>query len=174
MNYKDQYGKQRNRAKDRNIDWHFTYETWLDWWGDDITKRGRKKEDLVMSRINDTGAYAPDNCKKITQSDNSKERQQLQGKEIGKKISAANKGKTPWNKDTHGVMIAWNKGKTFLDKRGSNHPGSKAIKTPFGVFGSIKEAARSIPMSDGALYYKLTKNKEGYEYIDKQPNGSTD
>jgi len=112
MNYKDQYGKQRNQAKYRGIEWQFDYETWLEWWGEDIIKRGRTADSLVMARYDDNGPYSPDNCKKITQSENSKERQRLQGKEMGRKVSEywADKVRIPWNKGITGEQVAWNKG----------------------------------------------------------------
>jgi hypothetical protein len=66
MNYKKQYNCQKSTAKGRNIDWHFTYETWLAWWGTDIINRGRKTGQLVMARIGDQGSYDPNNVLKAT------------------------------------------------------------------------------------------------------------
>ena len=54
----------------RNIDWHFTYESWLEWWGDDIVNRGNKSGQLVMARKGDIGPYHPDNVVKITCNEN--------------------------------------------------------------------------------------------------------
>jgi hypothetical protein len=67
---KEAYRTQRNRAKYRSIDWQFTYEEWIAWWGDDITKRGKGKGKLCMARFNDTGAYHPNNCRKATHEEN--------------------------------------------------------------------------------------------------------
>ena len=64
------YHKQKYRAKERGIDWEFTFETWVEWWGDDFNKRGRMG--LHMARIGDEGPYSPDNCIKATASDNLK------------------------------------------------------------------------------------------------------
>ena len=68
--FQRQYQMHRWNAKHRNIDWQFTYDTWIEWWGEDITKRGYGKEKLCMARNGDVGPYSPDNCKKITHSEN--------------------------------------------------------------------------------------------------------
>lgn len=74
MDYYKAFKDQRAKAiKERGIEWHFTFDEWLDWWGDDIVNRGREKGKLVMARYNDTGPYHPDNVKKITVSENARE-----------------------------------------------------------------------------------------------------
>lgn len=71
--YKDKFNIQKYHAHKRGIEWQLTFEEWLAWWGDDITKRGRKSGQLVMARIGDVGPYALSNIKKITVNDNHKE-----------------------------------------------------------------------------------------------------
>ncbi len=71
---KNRYNVQKIHAKLRGIDWQFTYANWIEWWGDDINKRGRAKNDLVMARYDDQGPYHPTNVKKITVGENSLER----------------------------------------------------------------------------------------------------
>jgi len=66
------YHSQKARAKQRNIEWHFTIQTWTEWWGDDFYKRGRSKDSLCMARIGDVGAYHQDNVFKSTFSNNAK------------------------------------------------------------------------------------------------------
>lgn len=61
MKYKTQYQNQKGSAKHRNIEWQFSYESWIEWWGDDIEKRGKGKGKLCMARLGDTGPYHPDN-----------------------------------------------------------------------------------------------------------------
>ena len=68
--YQREYQMQRARAHARAIDWQFTYDTWIEWWGDDIVNRGRSKGKLVMARTGDHGPYSISNCKKITHSEN--------------------------------------------------------------------------------------------------------
>ena len=67
------YRSQRDSARKREIDFQFTFEEWLAWWGDDIVNRGRKSGQLVMARIGDQGAYHPNNCIKKTCNDNVRE-----------------------------------------------------------------------------------------------------
>ena len=64
------YQMQKAMAKRRNIVWDLTFETWKEWWGDDINRRGRHPEDLVMGRKDATKPYTLDNLLKITHSEN--------------------------------------------------------------------------------------------------------
>jgi hypothetical protein len=65
------YLTQKNRAKERGIEWCFTFESWLEWWGADIENRGKKSWNLQMQRIGDRGPYHPDNVRKGTPKRNS-------------------------------------------------------------------------------------------------------
>jgi len=73
--YHYQYHNARYCAKERNIDWQFTYDTWVEWWGDDIVNRGPYKGQLVMARNGDVGPYHPGNVHKKTASENCREGQ---------------------------------------------------------------------------------------------------
>ena len=64
------YASQRKAAENRGIDWQFTYEEWVNWWGDDFDKRGKSSESLVMARKGDVGPYHPDNVDKKTAAEN--------------------------------------------------------------------------------------------------------
>ena len=70
---KQKFITQRTGARNRNIEWHFTFESWLAWWGDDIANRGNRSGQLVMARLGDQGPYHPDNVKKITCNENASE-----------------------------------------------------------------------------------------------------
>jgi hypothetical protein len=61
---------QRANAKKRGIPFLFTYEEWLEWWGEDINKRGCNAGDLVMARHGDVGPYQLGNVYKSTVEDN--------------------------------------------------------------------------------------------------------
>ena len=80
--YQGHYDNANQCAKIRNIDWQFTYDEWVAWWGDDIHRRGPYKHQLVMARNGDQGPYHPDNVHKKTASENCREGQ------IGKPKSA--------------------------------------------------------------------------------------
>ena len=70
---KGQFVSQRERAKQRGVEWRLSFEEWLAWWGDDISKRGKEPHELCMSRKGDTGAYALGNIEKKTNKDNLQE-----------------------------------------------------------------------------------------------------
>ena len=97
---KQKYYTQKAGAKARNIEWHFTFESWIAWWGDDIVNRGNKSGQLVMARKDDTGPYHPDNVEKITANQNHSDAHK-NGKgggvvftdEVRAKMSAALKGR---------------------------------------------------------------------------------
>ena len=72
--YKQKYHIQKWHSEKRNIEWKFTFESWLAWWGDDIVNRGRCKGQLVMARYGDQGPYHPDNVRKATQAENNEEK----------------------------------------------------------------------------------------------------
>jgi hypothetical protein len=76
------YLDQKNNAESRGIDFLFSFDEWVEWWGDDIERRGaihsstgRKvlRNRLVMARHGDVGPYSPSNTKKITCSENTAE-----------------------------------------------------------------------------------------------------
>lgn len=71
--YKHKYNVQKLTAKKRGIEWNFTYESWMDWWGDDIVHRGKQKGQLCMARYNDVGPYDPNNVRKETTEGNASE-----------------------------------------------------------------------------------------------------
>lgn len=64
------YHKQGRTAKARGIGWEITYEEWLVWWGDDLPRRGKRRDDLCMCREGDAGPYRLDNIYKDTVSGN--------------------------------------------------------------------------------------------------------
>lgn len=67
---KAKYASQKNGAKRRGIEWELTFDKWLEWWGDDIEKRGSGHHQLQMQRYADKGPYAIGNIKKGYPKDN--------------------------------------------------------------------------------------------------------
>ena len=55
----------RSRARRQGIEFLFTFEAWVEWWGDDFVRRGNAPTDLVCARRGDTGPYSPSNCVKL-------------------------------------------------------------------------------------------------------------
>ena len=62
--YYKAFVSQKNGAKRRGIEWRLTFDQWLDWWGDDIYKRGSGAHCLQMQRRFDAGAYELGNISK--------------------------------------------------------------------------------------------------------------
>lgn len=67
---KAKFASQKNGAKSRGIEWQLTFQEWLDWWGDDIARRGSGHDCLQMQRYGDQGPYAIGNIKKGHPRDN--------------------------------------------------------------------------------------------------------
>ena len=57
--YFQRYNEHKKNAKQRDIEFLFTFDDWLGFWGPiDIDKRGNKPNDLVCSRLLDKGPYS--------------------------------------------------------------------------------------------------------------------
>jgi hypothetical protein len=65
------YQAQRHHAKARGIGWEITFEEWLDWWGEDIDRRGTSPTSLQMQRFADAGPYKLGNIRKGVPKENS-------------------------------------------------------------------------------------------------------
>jgi hypothetical protein len=141
--YKAQYNEQRKQARGRGIEWQFTYETWLDWWGNDIVNRGRGKDKLCMARINDTGAYHPDNVYKATNSQNGIEASRTRPKADPANVS-------------EGLRLAWKNKNPSLMKR------CMRIKTPYGTFESQSAAARALGVTQGTIWSRMKAQPDQY------------
>lgn len=85
---KQKYGNAVRCAIERGIEWQFTYDSWMEWWGDDFHLRGPKSQDLCMARHGDMGPYHPSNVSKKTNAENIKEmRERCPHPMLGKKQS---------------------------------------------------------------------------------------
>ena len=71
--YKNQYNIQKQNARKRKIEFHLTYEQWLEIWGEKISLRGVGRGKYCMARNNDKGPYSIDNVRIILFEDNNKE-----------------------------------------------------------------------------------------------------
>lgn len=70
-NLRTAYHAQKANAKKRGIGWELTFAQWVEWWGEDIHKRGNGHDNLQMQRIGDSGPYALGNIRKGYPRDNS-------------------------------------------------------------------------------------------------------
>jgi len=64
------FHKQKHHAKKRGIEFLFTFEEWMRWWGSDLGRRGRGADDLCMGRYADEGSYERGNVYKVPMSEN--------------------------------------------------------------------------------------------------------
>ena len=131
------YMMQRYCAKQRGIDWQFTYESWCDWWGEDYKDRGKGKGKLQMGRFNDAGPYNPENCYKVTHENNLKD------------FYAKGEKKSSWYENV-------------LENAKVR---SKPIKTPLGIFQSVAEASKAHGITSEGLSYRIRVKKDGYEWL---------
>lgn len=72
------YAQQRSRAKERGIEWEFTFEEWCEIWEPHWEKRGPHKDQLGMCRTHDVGPYSPANVRLDTPKGNAAERGLMQ------------------------------------------------------------------------------------------------
>lgn len=157
MKLSQKYLIQKHHAGKRGIDWQFTLESWIAWWGDDIVNRGRKSGQLVMARIGDIGPYHPDNCVKKTCNDNLSEGSLGKSKSLETRKRMSEFVKPPRTKEHSNNLSKSLKGKHF-NKKESSRP----IHTPLGNFPSIAEAKRTKSLD--YHYYIKTRPTE-YYYI---------
>lgn len=164
---KKAYYAQYTRAQARGIEWNFTFETWLDWWGNDYQYRGRTKGKLVMARCGDQGPYSIDNCIKLT---------------CGENVSQAQTGKTLSQLQRNILkQFAGRKSSEAYQKSAIKQTGKikhninskeqigkaqrKQIKTPWGIFNSLKEAAADNNISPQRLNGWIKQNPTEYQYL---------
>ena len=133
------FNHQKYTAKTRQIEWHFTLDTWIEWWGEDIDKRGRKKGQLVMARKGDIGPYHPDNVFKCYQEDN---------------VRYAQSGKKVTRNSDHQEKLAQAK--------------RKKIMTPDGIFNSRDECAAYYKIGGSAVNYRIKQYPKDYFYMEEQ------
>jgi hypothetical protein len=136
----NKYHVQKTYAKNRGIGWHFTFEEWVAWWGEDIDKRGNTKDSLVMARTGDIGPYHPDNVRKATLSENTQERNSRY--------------------ITHSLET-----KELLSKQSK---GLYKIKTPDGIFNNWTEAAKHYGVTRSHIASKRRRYPDQYYFIEEK------
>src|ERR1700735_4557071 len=72
---KEVYKRQVYRAKERNIEFNFSYEEWVKWWENNLgpdwlQKRGIRSGQYCMARFKDKGPYSIENVECITNNEN--------------------------------------------------------------------------------------------------------
>ena len=76
------YLSQKSNAARRGIEFHLTLEQWMEFWGDDLARRGPGRYELGMQRPCDSGPYAVGNIRKGTPKDNGRTRAAMHPKVV--------------------------------------------------------------------------------------------
>lgn len=99
LTLRQKYGMQKTSAKNRNIEWQFTFDEWVLWWGADMSNRGCRKGQLVMARLGDQGPYSPKNVIKQECGVNTAEmRKRVRGNGSNRKGIGGNHNSGGWNR----------------------------------------------------------------------------
>lgn len=146
-------------ARQRNIDFNFTFDEWLDVWiaSGHLSERGRKRGQYVMARYNDIGPYEASNVRIITTGENLRE---------GNNSAAAKSAASKEAMNRPGVRAK----RSAAAKAANARPEVRAkhckrIQTPDGVFESRIAAAEHYRVSIPTVHRRIRKHPDKYFYI---------
>jgi hypothetical protein len=148
------YSVQKRTAKQRGIEWKFTFKEWWAWWQVDNRweNRGRGRGCFVMARIGDQGPYSPDNVYCATAEQNVKD--------------------TPYEVRSATNKAGWARGRARnspLFNKGAGHPVSIPIETPAGRFANATEAAEHFGITRQGVRYRIKAGgKAGEMYLQRR------
>lgn len=147
----------KNNAKRRNISFEFTLEQWVKWWETDNKweNRGRRKKEFVMARYNDEGPYAPDNVYCATSEKNVAD---FNNNKVKKETACIKNVETKNNKIKSGVDVC-------KHLRRENHPKSRKITTPDGVFLNATVASEHYGITRQAASLRAKRNSKGWAFL---------
>ncbi len=150
----EQWRLKYHDAKSRKISFSFTLLRWHLWWkgalaskGPDA-KRGNRKGQYMMCRINDEGGYDEGNVYAGTAVDNYADRSPSS-------LRNAAEAMRQWhaNNPSH-----------LLGKVGDDHPKSRAVLTEDGTrYGSIALASKANNITRQAGFYRIKSNRWTYD-----------
>lgn len=146
----DNYNGQKSMAKKRGIEWQFTRDTWLAWWGDDYALRGQGRGKLCCARINDQGPYSPENCIKLTHEQNSRECQ-------------ARRREQGYIRSENSVYIPASRRKGLPRELYR----AKPMHTPMGDFASMSKACLGLGLNSDQLRAAMKKDPGNFYLLDK-------
>ena len=142
------YREQYHIAKRRGIPFHFTLLQWRLWWRTELAKlepgakRGRGKDNYVMARYGDRGAYEPGNVFATRPAGNMADRDPAAAQDA-------------MHKATHTRNLRGKPRGYHLRIRGDGHPKAKAVTTPAGRYGSIALASEAHGITRQAGHYRV-------------------
>lgn len=144
------YKVQMYNANQRGIQFLFSPADWWSWWNVDgrWERRGLGAENLCMARNGDIGPYSPENVHLATNMQNMRE--------VPKEVRSAAILKSYESRD--GFM----KG-----KRGQEHPKSRKVVTPSGIFGSASLAAEHYGITRQTAAHRARDGLFGWSYAEE-------
>lgn len=148
---------QRDSAEHRGIPFRFSLLAWRMWWMVKLrqfgaeAKRGKRRDQYVMARIKDHGAYEADNVRCISPGDNFRDRRSA---DVAVAVL-----RTTVTRAAKGSPRGFH-----LRGRGDDHPKSRAVITPLGRYGSIALAADAYGITRQAAFYRVTRGSPGWHY----------
>lgn len=152
------YHAQRRAAKRRGIAWEFTLEEWWAWWQRDGNWkcRGREKDQIVMARFGDAGAYRPNNVFAATP------RQNLSDRALVDLLKRAEAAKRHWSARTPEQNAS-----LPIFQKGEAHPRARPVLTPAGRFGNAREAAEYYGIDPSNASKRALRRRCGWIYEDE-------
>lgn len=127
------YVAHKNRSLRRGIGWEISFKEWVDWWGEDIHRRGTGRDQLGMCRFRDEGPYKVGNIYKGTPKENARTRGNMQRKRASlaahEALEAARDAAIPTSKD-------WDDDYLTEDEQ--------ELRSMFGVRSSIPHPGRFV------------------------------
>ena len=140
------YRAQKNNAKRRGIDFLFTPLGWAIWWQTNLppgASRGRKRDQYVMARIGDRGAYEPDNVKLLTPKGNADDI-------------------TPETRERMRISSLGHHAEHLRTR--DTHPRVRPVLTPDGEWKSAALAAEHYGITRQAAAYRARNRLLGWSY----------
>lgn len=168
--FKSAFRWHRTNAKTRGIEFLFTFKEWKQWWIDSghWHERGVGKDKYCMCRFEDAGPYALWNVYCATNSKNLSDANsgKPKSKETRKKISEALLGQVNYwvagkNNPMHRPEV---KAKISAATSGGKHYRAKTVITPYGIWSSAIEAAKSLGMKKSTVEWRCKHNALGFSY----------
>lgn len=165
------FTQHKSNAKQRGIEFLFTFEQWQQWWlaTGKWNQRGRGRDKYCMMRHGDVGPYSIDNVFCGTNAEN------VRDGNLGKVVS--DKTKALIAKALSGQSHAWSVGENNVMHRtevkakisaatsGGKHYRAKMVATPHGIWSSATEAAKCIGIPKPTVEWRCKNNHLGFAYI---------
>lgn len=153
------YRAHYHSAKRRGIAFRFSMLGWHLWWLRALkaigphAQRGRRRDEYVMARKKDRGAYEDGNVRALIPRENMRDRHPESVAEARRRIAATHKARGT----QHGQ---------HLKVRGDGHPKSMAVMTPLGRFGSIALAAEEYGITRAGASKRVKREHPGWALCD--------